>query len=109
MRVKRDIPVEVFIPENQYIDYADAFSISNSDQEFIISFLQLQYPITMTQEQLDKIKIAESVCIARIALTPKRMRILLQAIQENLRSYIEDRVPKKTEQATKESAAQEDK
>ncbi|MDQ3919845.1 MAG: DUF3467 domain-containing protein [Acidobacteriota bacterium] len=104
LRFRQDIPVEVFIPEDQYIDYADAFVINHTEEEFILSFLQLQFPIAISQEQLDKIKSAETVCIARIALTPKRLRILIQALQDNLRSYEEGRSSNQEEGKPQETA-----
>lgn len=91
MQIRKDIPVQVFVPEDQFIDYTDAFAVSHSDEEFVISFLQLQYPIAITQEQLDSIKEAETVCVARIALTPKRMALLIEALQNNLNIYNAER------------------
>ncbi|HEY9404451.1 MAG TPA: DUF3467 domain-containing protein [Pyrinomonadaceae bacterium] len=107
MRVKRDIPVHVVIPEDQYIDYADAFAINYSEEEFIITFLQLQYPVTVTQEQLDSIKSAETLCIARIALTPRRMETFAQAIQANLKNFAEDLAAKQQAAATSEASERE--
>ncbi len=107
MQFKRDIPVEVFIPEDLYINYADAFTINQTDEEFIVSFLQLQHPIAIKQEQLDKVTVAESVCIARIALTPTRLQILYKAIESNLREF-EKKLAEKVVKLSQESAEQKE-
>ena len=94
---RKQIPVEVTIPEDQFTDYADAFTINHSTEEFVISFLQLQYPIAITQAELDKLKSVESICVARIALTPKRLQLLIEALQTNLQAYIQENLPKEEE------------
>jgi hypothetical protein len=95
-----NIPVAVVIPENQYTDYADAFTIAHTSDEFVISFLQLQHPVVTSKKQLDAIKHLETICIARIALTPKRMLALMGAMQENFRTLFPD-----FEKAIKEAEA----
>ena len=84
------LEVEVFIPEDQYIDYADAWTVLRTDEEFVLSFLQLQYPVAINQKQMDKAKTAETICVARIALTPKRMRLFVETLQSQLNPAASD-------------------
>jgi hypothetical protein len=81
-------PIDVVVPEDQYIDYADSFMVAYTNEEFILSFLQLQHPILATQEQLDGLEALESVCLARISLTPNRYLALMYALQVNFQRYV---------------------
>jgi hypothetical protein len=78
-------PIEVFIPDDVFIDYADTFTVQRTPQEIIISFLQTQFPIALTDEADSKIEAIECVCLARIALTPDRFEIFLKLLQDSSR------------------------
>jgi hypothetical protein len=105
----REFPVQVYVPEDLSIQYADAFIVHHSDEEFVVSFMQLQYPIALTEEDYRKIRVVESLCFSRIALTPRRLEVLIDVLQQNLASYKEERgiqgslLPKEKESEEKES------
>lgn len=77
-------PIAIVYRNDASIEYADSFVVAHSDQEFIISFLQFQHPIALTQEYYDQIPAIEALCLARIAVTPKRMRSLIETLQRTL-------------------------
>jgi len=93
-----NVPIMVVVPEDQFIDYADAFTISHSHEEFVVSFLQLQYPIVTSREQLDAVNSIDSVCVARVALTPRRLIALIDALQENFAGFMAEQEVFKAEQ-----------
>jgi hypothetical protein len=96
----QNIPVEIVIPEDQYTDYADAFAVAYTSEEFVISFLQLQHPLAVNQERLNEQNRIETVCIARIALTPTRMIAFIEALHQSVGTRLA------TAQAVNEAMAQ---
>jgi len=75
--------VEVFIPEDVIIEYSDIFTVQRTSEEIIISFLQTQLPIALTEEADSKIDAIECVCLARIAFTPARFELFLKLLQDS--------------------------
>jgi hypothetical protein len=82
----REIPVEVYIPEDITIDFADTFTVQATPEEVIISFLQTQHPIALTEADADKIEAIECLCLARIALTPTRLELFIKLLQDHTQS-----------------------
>jgi hypothetical protein len=82
----REIPVEVYIPEDVTIEFADTFTVQATSEEVIISFLQTQHPIVFTETDAENIKVIESLCLARIALTPTRLELFIKLLQDHAQS-----------------------
>lgn len=83
--VGHEKPVEVFVPDDLRLEYADAFFVQRGPSgEFILSFLQNQPPIAFSQEAYDKIEAIEALCIARVVVLPDRLAGFLQAIQDQV-------------------------
>jgi len=83
-------PIEVYIPEDSIIHYADTFTLQRTPYEVIISFLQTQHPIALTEEAVNKIETVECFCLARIALTPARFDLFLEMLNEQKAKMSED-------------------
>lgn len=83
----RQVPMQVYIPEDLIIQYADSVVIQLADEELVLSFLQFQHPIALTKQDLDNIEAVEILCLARIALSPARAKGLLDGLQYNLNEH----------------------
>ncbi len=82
------LPIEWYIAEDLKSQYATNIVIQHTDQEFLISFFEIKHPIILgadeevksTYEKIGKLK---ADCIARIIVTPDRMKNFINAMREN--------------------------
>jgi len=86
------IPVKYVVPDEIVTQYVTDMVVQHSDQEFLISFWEIQRPVLLGSEeerkaQIQMIKFLENRCIARFAITPERMQKFLDAMKENLDRY----------------------
>lgn len=82
------IPIEWHIPEDLKSHYVTNLVVQHTDQEFIISFFEIEQPIVLGSPEEVKSKFKEigklrANCIARIIVTPKRMQDFINAMQTN--------------------------
>ena len=83
------VPVEYVIPEDLEAHFSDSFQVTHSENEFTISFFQVQYPFISTEdpEAIKKIKKIPSRCVVRVVVTPNQIRKVSKALQDNLDKY----------------------
>jgi hypothetical protein len=96
---KVGIPVKYVIPDEIITRYATDMVVQHSDQEFLISFWEIQRPVLLgTDEerkaQVQMIKFIENRCVARFAITPDRMQKFLDALKENVDHYQKEKASK---------------
>jgi len=101
---KKQVPIKVVIPEDQFLDFADTVAVQSTEQEFILSFLQLQPPLVLSSVDVEQTEFIETVCVSRIVLTVPRVMELVQALQQELQNYTN-----KAMAAPKAGSAQEKK
>lgn len=87
------LPMEWRVPDNLESKFATHLTIQNSDQEFIINFFEAHPPvITGTEEQkkaqLEELSSIEATCVARIVVTPQRMRDFLDTMEKNFEKFM---------------------
>jgi hypothetical protein len=85
---ERRVGLEFVIPPDLPIHYVDNVSVLHTQTEFVISFLQVQPPIVPEESDLDKVKIFQSRCVARVVLNPLKMQALLNVLNTNFQRYI---------------------
>lgn len=80
------IPVIPYLPEDVRIEFADGLSVSHSEHHFIISFLQLQYPILSGEQLLEAAPdmTVRNRCIARIAVAAGRLPVFIDVLQRQV-------------------------
>lgn len=83
------IPVENYLPENVPTYYSDGATILHSANEFVISFLQTEFPLAMTTEDLKQVKTLRRRCIARVIVSPAQFEALTKVFQDQMDKYIE--------------------
>lgn len=86
-------PMEWQIPEDVESKYATHLNIQSTDQEFVINFFEAHPPIiTGTEEQkktqLEELSSVEATCVARIIVTPQRMRDFLDTMEESFEKFM---------------------
>ena len=84
------IPVEFYCPEDLEIRFVDGAFITRSHGMFILSFTQTQHPLTVSVEQAAKIKVVQSRCVARVAVSPDQMARTIQLFVENFQKFSQE-------------------
>jgi hypothetical protein len=79
--------VENYIAEDVKVFYSDAMIALHTENEFILSFLQTEFPVAQGTEELRKVKTVRRKCIAQIIINPKQAEAILKVLQENIDKY----------------------
>ena len=79
--------VENYIAEDVKVFYSDAMIALHTEHEFILSFLQTEFPVAQSNEELKQVKTVRRRCIAQIIINPKQAEAILKVLQENLDKY----------------------
>ena len=83
------ISIESYLPENVPAYYSDGLTVLHTANEFIISFLQTEYPLAGSKEELEKVKSMKRKCISRVIVSPAQFVAIAKVFQENLQKYLE--------------------
>lgn len=81
------IPVENYLSEDFLTAYSDGMVVMHTANEFIISFLQTEFPLAVGKEELEKVKLLKRKCVARIIMSPAQFEATAEALQTNLKKY----------------------
>ena len=81
------IRVENYLPDDLLTHYSDGLTVVHTENEFVISFLQTQFPIAATKEELEQVEVLKRRCVARVIVSPQQMGKLIEALQENSRKF----------------------
>ncbi len=96
--LQKQIPIRRHYPENLITQFSDnvtaQFAPGGPDPDhFIVAFFQLRHPQIFegsdeeVKRSLDAIEFIESECVARIILTPQKMRDLVKVLKANLDQF----------------------
>lgn len=81
------VPITFEGADEVSIQHANCFFVSHTDDEFFITFAQAHppYKLKMTKEEVDEIRKSglRSKVIARIMVSPIKMKELLDVLNEN--------------------------
>ena len=82
------IPVVNYLPEDVPTYYSDGTLVLHSANEFIISFLQTEFPLAAAKEELEQLKSMRRKCIVRVIVSPAHFQALSKAFQDQMDKYI---------------------
>jgi hypothetical protein len=85
--VTPNIALEYILPPDMQTLYVDNVNIVHTQSEFIISFLQTQHPLIRGDEDWDNVKSIPSRCVARIAVSPMKMQLVVNTLFTNWQRY----------------------
>jgi len=89
----KEISVKRIFPEDLQSNFASHFVIQHDLYKFILTFYEVWPPVLLGEtgedvgQVIDNIDSIEAKCIARIVVTPEKMREFYEAIQNNLQKY----------------------
>jgi hypothetical protein len=84
-----EFPIEWHVPDSIRSQYATNMVVQHTEQEFIISFFEMQPPLLLGNLSVDDIQSLPSIradCVARIIVARDRMPRFVEALQTNLQS-----------------------
>ena len=87
----KDVRIE-FVPSDMPGLYATNIVIQHTPKEFVITFWEVKAPpiLGTTEERKEKMERVEQVlahCIARVVVSPERMKGFVDAMQQNWEKY----------------------
>lgn len=86
------LPLKWVIPESISSRFATEMLVQHTDQEFVLSFFETVPPAFFGSpaeqlEQARKMDAVETVCVARIVISAKRMPGFAKAIEKGIERY----------------------
>jgi hypothetical protein len=84
-KVSVQIEIEPFVPPDMVIHYADNLNVIHTEHEAVLSFLQVQPPVLLEEDQ--EIHKVQSKCVARIIINPVRLPLFINTLIKNWNRY----------------------
>jgi hypothetical protein len=91
--VRKQVKVDRYYPEELTTHFVSNFVSQHQPDHFIVSFFELFLPPVLgdtseeRQQVIDEIDSVKARCVARIVLTPDKMRELVSILSDNLANY----------------------
>src|SRR5947207_15799775 len=85
---ERKLTIE-FLPVDVPLHYVDNVNVIHTATEFTIAFMQSQPPLIASESELEQLTVVKSKCVARIIVTPPKWGVILRALMENYKIYLE--------------------
>ena len=89
----KGVPIIWEVPGDLPTHYATHLVVQHTDEDFTITFFDLRPPLLMgppeAQKQLEAMQIVRPKALARIVVSPARMRQFIQVMQDNLKTFEE--------------------
>ena len=93
MQVGKQLRIERNFPENLQSHYVSNIVVQHEPDIFIISFFELWPPVIIAdskeekQRALGALDHVDAKCVARLVVTPAKMKEFIAAMQENYQNY----------------------
>lgn len=91
--VAKKIRIERVYPEDLQSHFVSDTVVQHQPDVFVLSFFEVWPPAILGESDeekkraIDAIDHVEAKCVARLVLTPSKMREFLETMSENLRNY----------------------
>jgi hypothetical protein len=87
------LPLEWRFPGDITSRYATNMVVQHTQHEFIISFFEAYPPVLLGEAEereaaLEHIESVPAICVARIIVSPERLKEFIQVLQDNLDKYL---------------------
>lgn len=92
-RIEKKVRLQRTYPENLQSHFVASLIVQHQPEMFVLSFFEVWPPAVLgeTDEEkqaiLDSIESVEAKCVARLVVTPSKMREFLDVMNENLTNY----------------------
>jgi hypothetical protein len=75
-------------PEGLKPEYVNDLIVTHSDNEFFITFSQIERPALLSEEELDKLATIDAIAQSKIVVTPTFIKRMLEVLTENYKKYL---------------------
>ena len=82
------INLENYRPDDVPTFYSDGMVVVHTANEFVLSFLQTEFPIARSTQELKQVESMKRKCIAQIIVSPPQAERVITALQENMNKYV---------------------
>lgn len=87
--ISRDVPIVRTVPEYVPLIYSDGMLVQEREGMFILHFLQTQFPLVVSSNELKDIEEVEQRCLAQVVVTPKIMKKIIDAMTNTYSKYVD--------------------
>ena len=93
--IGKQIRIERTFPENLQSHYVSNIVVQHEPDIFILSFFELWPPVILAESEEEKQKAFSALdhidakCVARLVVTPAKMKEFIGAMQQNYKNYEE--------------------
>lgn len=95
---EQQLPIKWNIPDNMIARFATNIVVQTIENEFKISFFEIQPPIILSDKDRENVKKLGTIradCLGTIIVTPDRMQKFIQLMNEQLSRYNNSKQQKK--------------
>jgi hypothetical protein len=90
----KEIKLKRIIPSDLKSNFVESFVVQHTKDHFILSFFEVWPPVIIgtpevQKKELEALNEVEAKCIARIVVTPERMKAFARIVQQNLKAFEE--------------------
>lgn len=86
-KLPEEVKPEYVLPPDVTVDYANSFHIVHNRDEFLLSFLQVQPPLVLTEDELMNMATIKSECVGRFFIHPNKMPEFINLLINNWNRY----------------------
>lgn len=86
---EKNVKVDYYVPDNMQVLFGDNSSIVFAEDMFYLTFFQVEPPVVFDAEGANEVEAVKSRAIVRMAVTPKNMKSLAEALQRSVKRYEE--------------------
>ncbi len=98
---ERNIPMVWKLPDDLLSGYATNMLVQTGEQELFISFFEIQHPVMLVPEDINKLESVNLECIAKIVITPERLATFIEVLQKQLAAFNEKKLKGKPSNGSK--------
>lgn len=89
---KKDIPIKRIFPDNLQSYFVSNLVVQHQEETFTIAFFEVWPPPILgteeeKQKQLENFKFVEAKCVARLVITPNKMKEFIDVLSGSYTTY----------------------
>ena len=91
--ISKEIPIKRIFPEALQSYFVSNMVVQHQEENFTLSFFEVWPPALVgteedMREQFEDFKYVEAKCIARLVVTPNKMKEFIDVLSENYKNYL---------------------
>jgi ethanolamine utilization protein EutA (predicted chaperonin) len=83
----KSVQIKYVVPLELQMQYADNLNVTHTETEFVISFIQMQHPLVVSNEDWGDVDTILGKCVARLIVHPSKMPLFIKALENNFNQF----------------------